>query len=271
MFLEKGPTARSHTSVWHRPTATDSHRFRSANGADHAWAVSAAGGLRAIAGRHQGAGAIGPHQGGAGRQPGTAGAVLGLGRLIVQAQRTKGYGKQAVAQLAADLQREFPGVGGFSPLNVWRMRAFYAANSGNPGILSQAVTESSPRLNLSRLATESAGKNLIARANGATDSCTIGHTAARAFCLVAMGTQSSATEQTGEARLSYLMEGTPPPAPEISLSSNPPSGCLRSLAGKWQGQRRSAPPRHHQRGERESATLEKPGGKPTCKTVKCYA
>jgi hypothetical protein len=81
-----------------------------------------------------------------------------IGRLIVEAQRKKGYGKQVVAHLAADLQREFPGVGGFSPINVWRMRAFYATYSGNIGILSQAVTESSPRPNLSRSATESAGK-----------------------------------------------------------------------------------------------------------------
>ena len=63
-----------------------------------------------------------------------------------------------VAQLAAGLQREFPGVGGFSPLNVWRMRAFYAAYADGTGILSQAVTESSPGPNLSRAATESAGK-----------------------------------------------------------------------------------------------------------------
>jgi predicted nuclease of restriction endonuclease-like (RecB) superfamily len=80
-----------------------------------------------------------------------------IGRLIGEAQRTKGYGKQVVAQLAADLQREFPGMGGFSPLNVWRMRAFYAAYSDGTGILSQAVTESFPGPNLSRLATESAG------------------------------------------------------------------------------------------------------------------
>jgi len=82
-----------------------------------------------------------------------------IGRLIVEAQRTKGYGKQVVAQLAVDLQREFPGVGGFSPLNVWRMRAFYATHSASTKILSPAVTESSPGPNLSRLATESADKS----------------------------------------------------------------------------------------------------------------
>ena len=65
-----------------------------------------------------------------------------IGRLISEAQRTKGYGKQVVELLATDLQREFPGLAGFSPLNVWRMRAFYAAYSAS-GILSQPVTESS--------------------------------------------------------------------------------------------------------------------------------
>ena len=66
-----------------------------------------------------------------------------IGRLISEAQRTKGYGKQVVERLALDLQREFPGVGGFSPLNVWRMRAFYAAYADAKEILSQVATESS--------------------------------------------------------------------------------------------------------------------------------
>jgi predicted nuclease of restriction endonuclease-like (RecB) superfamily len=65
-----------------------------------------------------------------------------IGRLISEAQRAKGYGKQVVERLAADLQREFPGLAGFSPLNVWRMRAFYTAYSSSI-ILSQPVTESS--------------------------------------------------------------------------------------------------------------------------------
>lgn len=65
-----------------------------------------------------------------------------IGRLIAEAQQTKGYGKQVVQRLAGDLQREFPGLAGFSPLNVWRMRAFYLAHAPAPQILSQAVTES---------------------------------------------------------------------------------------------------------------------------------
>jgi DUF1016 N-terminal domain len=65
-----------------------------------------------------------------------------IGRMISEAQRAKGYGQQVVERLAADLQREFPGLAGFSPLNVWRMRAFYVAYSPS-AILSQPVTESS--------------------------------------------------------------------------------------------------------------------------------
>ena len=81
-----------------------------------------------------------------------------IGRLIGEAQRTKGYGKQVVEHLAADLQRAFPGLAGFSPLNVWRMRAFHAAYSDGAGFLSQPVTESVPATNVSQPATESAGK-----------------------------------------------------------------------------------------------------------------
>src|ERR1035441_8612484 len=50
-----------------------------------------------------------------------------IGRIIVEAQTTKGYGKQVVERLAEDLQREFPGMAGMSSLNLWRMRAFYSA------------------------------------------------------------------------------------------------------------------------------------------------
>ena len=64
-----------------------------------------------------------------------------IGRSIAEAQRDRGYGKQVVERLAADLQAEFPGLAGFSPLNVWRMRAFYEAYAGDDRILSQAVTE----------------------------------------------------------------------------------------------------------------------------------
>jgi len=50
-----------------------------------------------------------------------------IGKIIVEAQTTKGYGKQVVERLAEDLQKEFPGTAGFSPQNVWYMRSFYFA------------------------------------------------------------------------------------------------------------------------------------------------
>jgi len=50
-----------------------------------------------------------------------------IGRIIVEAQTTKGYGKQVVERLADDLHEAFPKMDGFSPRNVWRMRAFYLA------------------------------------------------------------------------------------------------------------------------------------------------
>ena len=65
-----------------------------------------------------------------------------IGRIIVEAQKTKGYGKQVVERLADDLQKEFPGTAGFSPQNVWFMRSFYLAWPATPQKLSQAVRES---------------------------------------------------------------------------------------------------------------------------------
>jgi predicted nuclease of restriction endonuclease-like (RecB) superfamily len=65
-----------------------------------------------------------------------------IGKIIVEVQTTKGYGKQVVERLAVDLQKEFPGTAGFSPQNVWFMRSFYLAWPAMPQKLSQAVRES---------------------------------------------------------------------------------------------------------------------------------
>jgi predicted nuclease of restriction endonuclease-like (RecB) superfamily len=65
-----------------------------------------------------------------------------IGRAIVEAQKDKGYGKQVVESLAADLRREFPMMSGLSSLNLWRMRAFYLAYANFGQELSQPVTES---------------------------------------------------------------------------------------------------------------------------------
>lgn len=53
-----------------------------------------------------------------------------IGRLIVERQQSEGWGKAVVAQLAADLQTDFPGTGGFSASNLWRMKGFFETYSG---------------------------------------------------------------------------------------------------------------------------------------------
>ena len=53
-----------------------------------------------------------------------------IGRMIVERQDVEGWGKAVVEQLATDLRTEFPGVGGFSASNLWRMKAFFEAYTG---------------------------------------------------------------------------------------------------------------------------------------------
>ena len=50
---------------------------------------------------------------------------LDIGRSIVAKQDTLGWGKAVVETLAKDLQKEFPGIQGFSSANLWRMQKFY--------------------------------------------------------------------------------------------------------------------------------------------------
>jgi predicted nuclease of restriction endonuclease-like (RecB) superfamily len=64
-----------------------------------------------------------------------------IGREIVQRQETEGWGKAIVQRLAADLQREFQGMAGFSPQNIWYMRAFYLAWTEDVAKLQQPVGE----------------------------------------------------------------------------------------------------------------------------------
>jgi len=67
-----------------------------------------------------------------------------IGREIVERQEREGWGKGIVDRLAADIQRAFPGLRGFSPVNIGRMRAFYLAYRPDPLISSQAVTKLEP-------------------------------------------------------------------------------------------------------------------------------
>jgi predicted nuclease of restriction endonuclease-like (RecB) superfamily len=55
-----------------------------------------------------------------------------IGQLIVARQQAEGWGKAVVQQLAADLQASFPGTGGFSASNLWRMKGFFETYSGAP-------------------------------------------------------------------------------------------------------------------------------------------
>jgi predicted nuclease of restriction endonuclease-like (RecB) superfamily len=51
--------------------------------------------------------------------------------MIVERQKGKSWGKSVVEQLAKDLQAEFPGIGGFSVSNLWRMKLFYETYAGD--------------------------------------------------------------------------------------------------------------------------------------------
>lgn len=48
-----------------------------------------------------------------------------IGKMIVERQEKEGWGKAVVETLADDLQKEFPGVQGYSARNIWYMRMFY--------------------------------------------------------------------------------------------------------------------------------------------------
>jgi predicted nuclease of restriction endonuclease-like (RecB) superfamily len=48
-----------------------------------------------------------------------------IGKMIVEKQEEQGWGKSIVETLSEDLQKEYPGVQGYSSRNLWRMRSFY--------------------------------------------------------------------------------------------------------------------------------------------------
>lgn len=54
-----------------------------------------------------------------------------IGKDIVEKQEEFGWGKSIVETLSKDLQSEFPGMNGFSPANLWRIRSFYAGYHAN--------------------------------------------------------------------------------------------------------------------------------------------
>ena len=68
-----------------------------------------------------------------------------VGATIVQRQTNAGWGDAVVERLAHDLRHAFRDLEGFSPRNIWRMRAFFLAWSGPPTKLTQAVSETGGR------------------------------------------------------------------------------------------------------------------------------
>jgi len=48
-----------------------------------------------------------------------------IGQIIVDKQQHLGWGKSVVEQLSKDIQKEYPGIKGFSTTNLWNMRFFY--------------------------------------------------------------------------------------------------------------------------------------------------
>lgn len=63
-----------------------------------------------------------------------------IGRFIIDKQKQEGWGKSVVEQLSKDIQKEFSGVTGFSPDNLWKMRQFFSEYS-NSDFLSLFVRE----------------------------------------------------------------------------------------------------------------------------------
>ncbi len=64
-----------------------------------------------------------------------------IGKTICERQRQYGWGKSVVELLAAELQKEFVGIDGFSARNLWYMRNLYDQYSGSKLILQPLVAE----------------------------------------------------------------------------------------------------------------------------------
>jgi predicted nuclease of restriction endonuclease-like (RecB) superfamily len=69
-----------------------------------------------------------------------------IGRELGEKVDAGSWGAKVIDTLARDLQSEFPGTGGFSRTNLYRMRAFYAAYPEIPVIVPQVVGQTSSPL-----------------------------------------------------------------------------------------------------------------------------
>jgi predicted nuclease of restriction endonuclease-like (RecB) superfamily len=63
-----------------------------------------------------------------------------IGETIVRRQKMEGWGRSVVERLSTDIQKEFPGIRGFSPQNLWHMRSLFLAWTETEN-LQQAVGE----------------------------------------------------------------------------------------------------------------------------------
>ncbi len=64
-----------------------------------------------------------------------------IGKIIFQRQEMEGWGRNVVEKLSQDLRVDIRGLKGFSPSNMWRMRAFYLAWRDQGEFLAQPVRE----------------------------------------------------------------------------------------------------------------------------------
>lgn len=54
-----------------------------------------------------------------------------IGQIIVRKQKENNWGKSIVKNISTDLQKEFPGIKGFSSQNLWYMRQFFIVYQNN--------------------------------------------------------------------------------------------------------------------------------------------
>lgn len=64
-----------------------------------------------------------------------------IGRIIIERQERSGWGNKVIEKLGNDIQKAFPGRGGFSRTNISWMRAFYLAYANCPTAVGQLQKE----------------------------------------------------------------------------------------------------------------------------------
>ncbi len=64
-----------------------------------------------------------------------------VGKLIVGRQKAQGWGAAVIERLSRDIRHEFSDLKGFSPRNIWRMRAFYLEYTEGVTTMPQVAAE----------------------------------------------------------------------------------------------------------------------------------